>query len=468
MRYLLLLLLLTACSPLAPIQVEPPELPENYLFESEPTEVLPERWWESFGDLQLNRLQEQLLQQNLDLRQALYRLEQLEALQRINAASLWPSLNLGASASRDKSSGSGEPILSSNQRISLAASYEVDLWKRLSDKVTAARLRAEAGQLEVQTLLLSLTANLAEQYFIAAEQRAQLQLVEGQIGHYHKLIDTIGERYKAGLAEAREYYQARQNLARAESVLPQFRTEIARAEHTIALLLGQLPQNDLTRIDQLPEITSVIDVGQPGDLLTRRPDIAAALNNLYAADRELAAAMADQLPKVNLNATLYYSWTQLARGDINGSFWSLALGLTQPLIDGGRRAAETDRQLALREESMLGYQKAILTAVKDVETALHAERNSAERQKWLLTQREASRKELDHSRANYRYGLLRSQDLLASEIRYLETSSLVLTSHRQWLSNRISLARALGGSWMNAELQQQRAALNMAQDGDSQ
>ena len=467
MRYLLLLTLLlsSACSPLTPITLEPPELPASYLQQPPPNaESLPDRWWQSFGDPQLNQLQQQLLDGNLDLQQALYRLQQLAALQRASSASLWPNLNFSASLSRDKSAGSGNPNFATSERASLAAGYEIDLWNRLHDKAAAAELRSAAGQLEVQTLLLSLSAQLTEQYFLAAEQRAQLRLIGGQIGHYRGLIETIGNRYRAGLAEARELYQARQNLARAEALLPQYRTGLTRAENSIALLLGQLPQQQLTRIDTLPELTSAVDAGLPASLLTQRPDVTAALTSLRAADRELAAALADRLPAINLSATAYYSASQLARGDIDGTFWTLALGLAQPLFDGGRREAESDRQRAVRDEQLAGYQKTILNAVQEVETALVTDQNSAERQMWLQLQMQASQQELLHAHDNYRHGLLSSQDLLGSEIRYLEISSLNIAAQRQWLSNRISLARALGGDWMASELAQQQQTLSDKRD----
>jgi len=278
------------------------------------------------------------------------------------------------------------------------------------------------------------------------------------------LITTIGNRYRSGLASARELYQARQNLARAEALLPQFQIGITRAENSIALLLGRFPEAELTQADELPVLTSAVEAGLPATLLTQRPDVAAALTNLQAADLELAAALADRLPAVNLSTTAYYSLTELSQGDIEGTFWSLALGLTQPLIDGGRRKAESDRQRAIREERFSAYKKAILTAVQEVETALSTDQNSALRQNWLQQQLEASHHELRSSHTSYRYGLLSSQDLLASEVRYLETSSLSIAAQRQWISNRITLARALGGSWMEEEVTKQRASLKQAED----
>lgn len=459
------LLLLSACSPFVQPQLEPPQLPESYQQQQSKTaQLLPDRWWEIFADPQLNRLQQQLLSDNLDLRQALYRLEQLEALQRISGASLWPSLTLSGSMSREKNPGTPSPTISSSERASLAAGYEIDLWNRLHDKTAAAKLRNKAGRLDTQALLLSLTAQLAEQYFSAAEQRAQLRLVSGQIEHYQELITTIGNRYRSGLATARELYQARQNLARAEALLPQYRTGINRAENSIALLVGRFPETQLTRGEKLPELSSAVSAGLPAKLLTRRPDVTAALTNLQAADRELAAALADRLPAIDLSATLYYSATQLTRGDIEGSFWSLALGLTQPLFDGGRRQAESDRQRALRNEQLSKYRQTILTAVQEVETALVADRNSGLRQQWLQQQLQASQEELLHSHDNYRHGLVTSQDLLATEVRYLEISSQTLAGQRQWLSNRITLARALGGGWMAEELSTQQNALKEIED----
>lgn len=459
------LFLLTACSPFVSPPLAPPQLlPESYQSTPQSANPLPNRWWESFADPRLNRLQEEMLANNLDLQQALYRLEQLEALQRISGSSLWPTLTLSGSVSRDKTPSGSSENFSTTKRATLAASYEVDIWNRLHDKTEAARLRREAGEQETQALLLSLAAQLTEQYYLAVEQRAQLTLVEGQIDNYQELITTVGDRFRSGLATARELYQARQNLARAEALLPQFRTGITRAENSIALLLGRTPEPQLTQAEQLPVLTSAVEAGVPASLLTQRPDISAALTHLRAADLELSAALADRLPAVNLSATAYYSATKLAQGDVDGSFWTLALGLTQPLIDGGRREAESDRQRATRNERFSNYKKTILNAVQEVETALVADQNSALRQKWLQLQLQASHQELLSSHASYRYGLLSSQDLLTSEVRYLETSSLNIAAHRQWISNRITLARALGGSWMAEEVNKQQVSLKDTED----
>ncbi len=467
MRLLLLsLLLLTACNPVRPAQLELPEVPGHYAAEQAGAVVrLSERWWTDFHDPQLNQLQQQLFSSNLDLRQALYRLQQLEALQKMSGASLWPQLNLNGSVSRDRSPGLVNDTTSTSSRLSVAAGYEVDLWDKLRDKSKAAELRQRAGERDVQALFLSLSAQLTEQYFLAVGQRAHLKLLEQQTDRKSDLLQTVTERYRAGLSTASEVYKAQQNLAMVKTLTPEHQTTLIRAQNNIALLLGQLPGTILIEGDELPQLHNLVDIGLPADLLLRRPDLAAAHLQLQAADRELAAALADQLPAINLSATLGRSATHLAAGNIEGTLWNLALGLTQPLVDGGRRQAETERQQAIRAENLANYQQALLSALQEVETALMAENNGTIKATRLEQQRQINHKNLQLTEDNYLYGLTDSRDLLLNQINQLDILSQQLNNHRQQLNNRITLARALGGSWMTDEMEQQRQTLKQKQDG---
>jgi len=459
------LLLLTACNPLRPIQLKPSPPPPSYgSVITGGTVQMQQQWWLNFNNPQLNRLQKQLFPNNLNLRQALYRLQQLEALQQINGASLWPQLNLNGSINRDHAPGIPDDTDTTSRRISVAAGYEVDLWHKLGDKKVAAQLRHAAGVKEVQALLLSLSAQLTEQYFIAVEQRGQLELLQQQSGHHTELLRTITDRYRAGLATAGEVYQAQQNMALIASRIPPHKTALTRAENGIALLLGKLPSAITIDSSKLPQLTDVVNIGLPADLLLQRPDVAAALLQLEAADREYAAALAAQLPAINLSATLGKSATHLAIGDIEGTIWNLALGLTQPLIDGGRRRAESKRQQAVRAEKLAVYQQTLLTAVQEVETALVAETYSIDLGGRIETRRQINSKSLQFTEDSYRYGLIDSKDLLLNQINHLEILTQQLSNQRQQLSDRITLARALGGNWMTVEIIRQQQTLN--QDGN--
>jgi len=461
----LLFLLLSACNPLKMEPLEPPKPPENYTTEqTEPVVQLSERWWEDFNDPQLNQLQQQLFSNNLDLRQALYRLRQLEALQRINGASLWPQINLNGSINRDSTPGRNDNILSTNKRFSVAAGYELDLWNKLKDREKAAELRRQAGEEEVQSLLLSLSAQLSEQYFLAVEQRAQLKLLDRQIKQRKIFLETVTDRYRAGLSTGTEVYRGQQNLAIAETLIPEHHTILTRAENSIALLLGQPPGSVQIERDELPQLNNLVDIGLPADLLVRRPDVAAALLQLSAADHELAAALAARLPSINLSATLGRSFRHLSTGDIDGTFWNLALGLSQPLVDGGRLKAESERQEAIRAENLEVYRQTMLRALRDVETALATAANDTNKATKLERQRHINQKSLLLTRDNYLYGLTDSRDLVNSQILQLEILRQQLSNQRQQLSDRITLARALGGSWMGEELTQQQQTMQTEQD----
>lgn len=467
-RFLLLLLLLTACNPLQPQKLTKPEIPDSYSVETETQEVtIRGKWWAEFNDPLLNQLHSRLFSDNLDLAQALSRLEQLQASQTISGASRWPNLNLNGSVSRDSSPSATGTNRSTSSRLSVAAGYELDLWDKLKDKQAAAMLRTKAGEQDIQALLLSLSAQLTEQYFLTVEQSQQLLLLDRQINRNEDLLATVTDRYRAGLATAGELYQAQQGLVALRTRRPQLMTTLVQAQNMISVMLGQAPGSHVIEAKKLPPITDITAIGLPADLLSRRPDVASKFLALKAADHELAAALADRLPAINLSATLGRSMTRLASGDIEGTFWNIALGLSQPLIDGGRRKAETTRQRAVRDEKFAAYQKIILQSMEEVESALIAETNSAERARLLNQQLQINLNDLQLTQDNYRSGLISSDILLNREISHLDIRSQKLSQQRQWLSQRISLARALGGSWMASELEQQQKSKLRKQDQDN-
>ncbi len=447
-------LVLSACQPFAARPPTPLTIPDVFSGEAAiDAAVIAERWWQEFDDPLLDQMQTQLLTGNLNLRQAFLRLDQLEARQRTAEAGLYPSLNLNASGRREQTvSQTGENQTTSG-RVTVAAAYEVDLWQRLRQRTAAAELRMLAGEDEVRTLMLSLTARLAELYFVAVEQQAQLDLLEQRLRHNRELVRVINDRYRSGLTSAAELYQAQQNLAQMEAQTPLFENTLNQTSNAIALLLGLAPGNIRIERRELPNLSSVIDIGLPASLLSRRPDVSAALLELEAADRDLAAALADRLPRLDLSANLGRSITRLSSGDVTGTFWSLALGVAQPLFDGGRLKAASDLQEAIRDEKQLAAQLKILTAIEEVESALYAEQSSLTREQLLDQQRLLNEEILKIRTENYLLGLSDSLELLRSEMTQLEVRSQQLSNQRQWISHRISLIRALGGHWVGDELQ---------------
>ncbi len=460
---LFILVLLTACNPLRPAATPAPEAPAHYSITPQATLASPERWWLAFNDNQLNQLEQQLFAGNLDIQQALYRLEQLEAQARQTHANRLPSLNLTGSTGRTQSVGSAGETRSTNSTLSLSAAYELDLWDKLADRDRAAQLQILASEDNVKTLLLSMSAQLANQYFLAQEQHAHLNLLKTQKYRSEILLELVIKRYQAGLLTTSSLYQAQRNLATIDAQIPTYSTALKQAENTIAVLLGQAPGTINLQVTELPQISPPVALGLPAELLTRRPDVTSALNQLAATDHTLAATIAERLPTLNLTATLGRTASSLTSGDVNGSVWSLVLGLTQPLFDGGRRQAAVDQQQAVRAEQLAATRQVLLTAMEEIESSLISERNYALRAEMLERQKAANSGYRNASLNNYRFGLSDSTNWLNSEIDQLGILSQQISNQRLWLSQRITLVKALGGSWMNAELTTQRKALREQQ-----
>ena len=457
---ILILMILTACNPFRPEPSPQPDIPENYSVQSKDSAQLPvDKWWTAFHDAQLNQLEEQLFNANLDLRQAFHRLEQVEAQARQTRASRLPTITLNGSTGRSQSLSTTGENRSTTSSLSLTAAYEIDLWSKLSDQDQASQAQILANTENVKALFLSLSAQLAQQYFLGQEQHAQIRLLKTQQSRSKLLLNLIIERYQAGLLTASSVYQAERNLATIEAQLPTYETTLKQAENNISVLLGSPPGTIRLQPSELPPISDPIAIGLPADLLGRRPDIKQALYQLNSLDHTLAATIAERLPGLNLTATLGKAANSLTSGDVSGTIWSLVLSLSQPLFDGNRRQAAIELQEGVIAEQLAATRQALLIALREVEDSLISEQNYALRAKQLERQNKANDSYRKASLNNYRFGLSDSTNWLNSEIDQLGILSAQISNQRLWLNQRIILAKALGGSWMDDQLSTLRTSL---------
>jgi len=453
---LLVSLLLAGCNFYRPTRAAlPVDPPVRFVEETGSAAAGPalDRWWQVFDDPRLDDLMERLFAGNLQLEQAFARLEQAMAVTRSAAGARWPDLGLGGQGSREKVPGFFQDAVVYNYRFSAQSSFELDFWGKLKNRQLSAMQLAAASRGELQTLYLSLSAQLADLYYLAAEQRAQLQLAEETVAASRETLQLIERRYRQGLVEAAELYQARQDLAAAESRRSTYAGSLATAEHGIAVLLGDYPGRGLTgELAELPSFREQFPAGLPADLLQRRPDIAARFHQLRSADAEVAAAIADRLPALNLAADFGYLQTDFGIGAITGNFWQLVVQPALPLLDGGRRRAEVARNRAVVRERLAGYRQAVLDAYREVEDALAANRSDEQKISRLRAIVDAAEANLRLARKNYLYGVADYLPVLAARRTCLQARSELLAARRQLVSDRISLARALGGTWMETEI----------------
>lgn len=434
----------------------PAPVPAHYAEDSAPAPGSPTigRWWKAFGDERLDALVEETLAANLDLRQAYARLDQLRAFTKITASARKPSLTFGGQASVDHQPGLIESHTGVNYSLSLKAGYEIDLWKKLASREEAALLDEEAAVGDIETMYLGLAATVVDLYYLAVEQRAQLDLIDGTIASFEDALARVEERYRQGLVPSLDIYQARQNLSQARAGRPLFAIILARSEHALALLLGRYPgRESFGNIVTLPPAPVAWPAGIPSELLARRPDIRAAHRRLEASDARTAAAVADRFPSFNLLGSFGAAGVSLAAGDITGVFWSFLAGLTQPLLDGGRREAEVERREALFREGLARYHMSVLRAFGEVEDALVGNAATETRIARLAERVEATRNALRISNERYLQGLSDYLQVLTNQIFHFDAQTKLLSARRQLIADRVSLARALGGTWAAAEVE---------------
>jgi len=334
--------------------------------------------------------------------------------------------------------------------LALAADYEVDLWGRIRFGYRAAELDFLASRGDLESLAITLAAQVADRWLRILEQQALQRILQDHLATNKTYLELVELRFRKNQASALDVYQQRQAVSEVERQVPLVQAQEQVLRHDLAVLLGRPPVGEL-RIGtyDLSAVPPPPLAGVPADLLLNRPDVRAALARLEAADYRVAAARADRLPAIRLTGGVGYNAQEIANV-FDDWFVSLAAGLTQPLFDGFRRQAEEARALAVVEERLANYRLVVLTAIKEVEDALVQESKQREHL-------EALSRELDNARNTHREALERYLKALndylpvlaALERAQLLTRSLV-SARRELLVFRINLYRALGGTWTRA------------------
>jgi multidrug efflux system outer membrane protein len=452
--FLIALFLASAsCAPFAPAARQPLEMapvPPSYSIKETITQP-QQRWWETFGDEELNNFVNEALSGNQNLAVYWARLGQAEALAVKAGADIIPSVNgtAGASYSRSRKSedSSDQTVENDNYGLGLAASYEIDLWGRIRAEAQSAGLAAAASRQDLNGAAISIAAEITERWVRIIAQRQQKNLLQEQLAANETYLDLVELRFRKSLASALDVMQQKQLVERVKAQVPLIEMEERLLLDELAVLLGRQPHDGPGFERQnLPKLDSPPAAGIPAQLLELRPDIMAAYDRLAAADQDLAAARADRLPTLRLTGSAEYS-----SGELDNLFdnWvaNLAAGLTAPLIDGGRRKAEVVYAESGVREQLASYRQTVLTAVREVESALVREEKIRANIKGIENQLEAGRIALDEARFRYTNGLIDYLPVLTQLLSVQNLEFDLITRRADLLVSRIDLYRSIGGSW---------------------
>ncbi|MBN2426848.1 MAG: efflux transporter outer membrane subunit [Deltaproteobacteria bacterium] len=442
-------LLIVSCAPFKPQVRSTPNglMAAGYSLYGE-WEKMPDRWWESLVVPELNALIEEALSDNLELRETWARLRQARASAVQAGAGLYPDLSLGGEGTaRRQKSDQGTSDTESYQ-LGLASSYELDLWGRVRSERQAALLAEKASREDYHTAAMTLAAEVANRYVEIISQRRQKQLLEEQLKANRIYLELVELRFFNSMVSALDVYQQKQIVEKAAAEIPLVEQQEQLLRHELAVLLGKPPQAVAAiEAENFPTVGVLPDLGLPADLLAKRPDVRAAGLRLQGADWQVAAARADRLPAIRLSGQGAFASTAVS-ALFDHWFLQLAGSLSGPIFDGGKKVAEVERTRAVAEERLAAYRLRVLTAIKEVEDALVSEQKQKENITLVRERIATARKALEQATDRYRKGINDYLPVLTQLISVQDLEQNLIQKEASLLKSRISLYRALGGSWM--------------------
>lgn len=419
--------------------------------------VLLARWWHGFGDPVLDRLVADALAANLDLAQARARLREARARRGVAGAALAPSVDASLSGSRSRSSGqSGSGSTRELYSAGFDASWELDVFGGLRRSVEAAQADLEASVESLSDTRVSLAAEVALNYIDLRTAEQRLAIAEESIAYRGENHQIIRWRQQAGLVSELDLAQATTDLESTRAVLPPLRTAVIEAKNRLAVLLGRNPGEleSLVHADRpIPLAAAEIVAAIPADTLRQRPDVRVAERRLAAQTARLGEAEAARYPSFRLSGSLGLEALELdALADRDANTHSLFGGITAPVFNAGRIAANIEIQDALVEQARLAYRAAVLAALEEVENALTAVANTDARRVKLAEAAAAARTTLAIAEYRYASGLADFLSVLDAQRTQLSLDEQLAGSTGELARAQVRLYKALGGGWSTEPL----------------
>jgi len=416
-------------------------------------------WWQAFNDPVLSSLIERGIASNLDLKLASQRIRQSRAVLGEARGALFPSLDASAGYQRSGThapddsrtgieAGSGT---SSLYRAGLDASWEIDVFGGVRRGVEAARAEVEASVEDLRDVLVILVGDIGINYLNLRSLQEQLRITRDNLATQERSAEITRKRYEAGFASALDLSNALAQTASTKAQIPALEAQIRQTIYGLGLLLGDVPGSLIAELSPdrpLPAIPGKVPAGMPSQLLERRPDIRRAEARLHAATARIGVAKADLFPKFFLSGSAGLRADDLDSWSASVTrLWSAGPSVSWNIFNGGRTRARIEENKALAEQALIGYRKAILTALEEVESSWVAFEKEAERQESLKEAIEQNRRAVELANRLYVEGQNDFLSVLVAERSLYAAQAELVRSRNQEATNLVSLYKALGGGW---------------------
>jgi NodT family efflux transporter outer membrane factor (OMF) lipoprotein len=418
-------------------------------------------WWEQFGDLQLDALEVKVDGTNQSIQAAVARLQEARAATRIARADLFPTLDVGSSATRQRVSPNSPTYLPghdptfNNFDLEADLSYEVDVWGRVRNAVKAARAGQQASAGDLAALELAQHAELATDYYALRSEDAVQVLLENTVDDYAKSLELTEHLYRGGAAAVADVDQARAQLEGARTLVADNELQRSQTEHAIAVLIGENPSRFNLAPNPLPQEAAPppIEVGLPSTLLERRPDVAAAERRVAAANAQIGVARAAYFPVFSLAAAAGLDSTRPSTWlNAPSRLWAAGPSGLLTVFDAGRHRAQSAQAHAQYDEQVANYRNTVLTAYQEVEDNLAAMHRLEQEGRSEAAAVTATAKALEQARYRYKAGLVTYLEVSTTETIALQAQLIRANILARHMQASVLLVKALGGGWRSDSL----------------
>jgi len=430
---------------------------------AEPQAQIPKgNWWETFGEAELNELENQASAANQQLKVAVARLAEARAQMDVTRAGLFPNIALSGSYTRQRGSAnaplsatgtaSGRSATFNDFFVPLSLGYEVDLWGRVRRSVESARAQFQASADDLESVKLMIQAEVAVDYFTLRALDAQKAVLTSSVDVFAKSLQLTRNLRAGGAVSDLDVAQAQTVLKTTQAQLPAVVLERTKFEHAIAVLAGQPASNFHISEHPLSSDPPLIPSELPSALLERRPDIAAAERRMASANASIGAAKAAFFPSVQLNGLAGFE--SVSGGTLfNGSsrLWAVGPSISLPIFEGGKLRAGLQLAKATYDEMVATYRQTVLSAFSEVEDSLAAQTLLANQYAAESDALGAARKQLEIVNNQYRDGLITYLEVATAESTELNVEFAATQLRGEQLVAAVGLVKALGGGWRRME-----------------
>jgi multidrug efflux system outer membrane protein len=421
--------------------------------ESTPEQPVSE-FWRGFADAELDALIAQSLAANHDLRIAAARVAQAQAIAQGTQGLGRPTLDVNAGANRSRfSDNSGQPGTRNQFTAGLAAAWEIDLLGRVASEQRAAASDVESAQAERRAVQVSVAAEVARTYFELRGLQEQLRVTRLDLQTQREGLRLVQARLDAGRGTALDTQRATALVEGTAATIPQLESALARARMRLAVLTGTTPGAlDVRLAEQKPlpglPATPLAAIGSPQSLLKRRPDVAAAEQQLLGAQERTLIARSRLWPTVTLNGSLGLNAGRIGDlGDAGSFVASLGANMLWAVIDNGQRRAQISAADAQREAALARYEQSVLAALEDTEGSLVSYTRSQQRTEHLFAAAKAAEHAARIARARFEAGSIDFLAVIDAERELLQARDRLAQGQTGAAVALVGVYRALAGGW---------------------